>query len=221
MTEQTVAQGPAEGDAGVDDTGTGERAALAAAFAPVEHLPPGLRNRLSQRADADGLIDVAYRTLDSPFGDLLVAATVVGVVRVAFAAEGHDRVLGELATSISPRILRSPARTEPAARELSEYFSGDRRGFDVALDLRLVHGFRRVVVEHLSRIPYGTTQSYGQVAIGVGNPDAVRAVGGACSHNPLPLLLPCHRVVRSDGSIGQYLGGVQVKAALLALESPG
>lgn len=177
-----------------------------------------LRAGLAASADREGLLDVAYRVVDGPLGPLLVAATEVGVVRVAFDVEDHDRVLEDLASRISPRVLLAPARTDRLARELDEYFVGRRRAFDVALDLRLVRGFRRDVVAGLAGIPYGATESYAQVAARAGRPRAVRAVGSACSHNPVPVVLPCHRVVRSDGSLGQYLGGVEAKAALLALE---
>lgn len=177
-----------------------------------------LHANLAASAEREGLLDVAYRVVDSPMGPLLVAATELGLVRVAFEAEDHDRVLDELADVISPRVLRAPARTDRVARELDEYFAGRRRTFDVALDLRLVRGFRRDVVAGLAGIPYGATESYAQVAARAGRPRAVRAVGSACSHNPVPVVLPCHRVVRSDGSLGQYLGGVEAKAALLALE---
>jgi methylated-DNA-[protein]-cysteine S-methyltransferase len=127
-------------------------------------------------------------------------------------------VLAELAADISPRILHSRRRTDAVARELDEYFAGTRRRFDVPVDLQLVHGFRRAVIAHLSDIAYGATETYAAVAIAAGSPAAVRAVGTACAHNPVPVVVPCHRVVRSDGTIGQYLGGVEVKAALLALE---
>lgn len=178
-----------------------------------------LRHELAVRADREGLLELACSTTPSPFGDLLLVASDAGVVRVVFAVEGHDRVLEQLADTIGSRVLRTPLRTEDARRQLEEYFDGRRRRFDVALDLRLVTGFRRRVVEQLDRIEYGTTASYAAVAERVGNPAAVRAVGSACAHNPVPLLLPCHRVVRSDGSVGQYLGGAAAKAALLQLEA--
>ena len=178
-----------------------------------------LRNRLTADAETEGLLDIAYRTVDSPFGALLVAATTAGVVRVAFEREGHDSVLEDLAGSISPRIFRSGRRTDAVARQLDEYFAGRRRTFEVDIDLQLVHGFRRDVIAHLAEIGYGTTASYAAVASAVGNPAAVRAVGSACAHNPVPVVLPCHRVVRSDGSLGQYLGGAETKAALLAMEA--
>src|SRR5204863_2916093 len=118
-------------------------------------------------------------------------------------------------------VLQSGRRTDTVARQLDEYFAGRRRAFDVPLDFQLVHGFRRTVVAHLCEIAYGTTESYATVAAAAGSPAAVRAVGSACSHNPIPVIVPCHRVVRSDGTIGQYLGGTEMKAALLALEAAG
>lgn len=178
-----------------------------------------LRSRLAGRADDEGLLDVAYRIVDSPIGPLLVAATPQGLVRVAFELEDHETVLARLATSISPRVLRSRRRTDAVARQLDEYFSGRRRRFDLTVDLQLVRGFRRAVISHLSDISFGATESYAAVARAIGNPAAVRAVGSACSHNPVPVVVPCHRVVRSDGTIGQYLGGAEAKVALLALEA--
>jgi methylated-DNA-[protein]-cysteine S-methyltransferase len=193
--------------------------ALAAAVGHEDPELRVLRDSLAAAADHEGLLDVSFRTVDSPFGELLLAATAQGLVRVAFETEDHDRVLRTLADRVSPRILHDPRRTDEAARELEEYFAGRRRRFDLPLDLQLVHGFRREVVAGLAGIPFGATESYGEVARRVGNPSAVRAVGSACSHNPVPLVLPCHRVVRSDGSTGQYLGGAGVKVALLALEA--
>jgi methylated-DNA-[protein]-cysteine S-methyltransferase len=178
-----------------------------------------LRARLARRAEDEGLLDVAVRTFDSPYGSLLLAATDAGLLRVAFAVEDHDRVLADLATLVSPRILQSSRRTDEVARQLDEYFTGRRRVFDLSLDLRLVSGFRRTVISHLPEIAYGSTLTYAAVARAAGNPAAVRAVGSACSHNPIPLVVPCHRVVRSDGTIGQYLGGTATKAALLAMEA--
>jgi methylated-DNA-[protein]-cysteine S-methyltransferase len=178
-----------------------------------------LRSRLTERAEREDLVDVAYRIVDSPIGPLLVAASSTGLVRVAFESEGHDAVLDRLAGQISPRIMRMPARTDDVARQLDEYFAGRRHEFDLPLDLQLVSGFRRTVISHLPDIAYGSTASYKAVAAMAGNPTAVRAVGSACSHNPVPVVVPCHRVVRSDGSIGNYLGGVDAKAALIALES--
>jgi methylated-DNA-[protein]-cysteine S-methyltransferase len=190
--------------------------ALTAALPAVDDE---LRARLAAEAEGEGLLDLSYRTLDSPFGSLLLVASPQGLVRLAFELEDHDAVLGGLAGTISPRILRAPRRTDTAARQLDEYFAGRRRHFDVAVDLQLVRGFRRAVISHLPEIPYGRTESYAAVARAAGNPNAVRAVGSACSHNPVPVIVPCHRVVRSDGTIGQYLGGTDMKVALLAMEA--
>jgi methylated-DNA-[protein]-cysteine S-methyltransferase len=178
-----------------------------------------LRFRLADDASTAGLLDVAYRVLDSPVGCLLVATTRQGLVRVAFDSEDHERVLEGLAQRVSPRILRAPHRLDEVSRQLDGSFRGERRQFELTLDLRLAHGFRREVLDHLRRLEYGRTQSYGDVARLVQRPGAVRAVGSACATNPLPIVVPCHRVLRSDGSLGGYLGGLEVKRRLLALES--
>nr|WP_090279070.1 methylated-DNA--[protein]-cysteine S-methyltransferase [Mycolicibacterium komanii]CRL74823.1 methylated-DNA--protein-cysteine methyltransferase [Mycolicibacterium komanii] len=177
-----------------------------------------LHRRLERGAADDGVLDVAYRTIDSPVGPLLLAATTVGLVRVAFDVEDHDTVLTRLAQTVSPRILSAPSRLDTVARQLDEYFTKRRTTFEVPVDLRLAAGFRRSVIEHLRDIGYGRRESYAAVAVAVGNPRAVRAVGSACAHNPLPVVIPCHRVVRSDGSPGQYVGGPQAKSTLLSLE---
>ncbi len=178
-----------------------------------------LRASLLGAAASAGLLDIAYRTLDTPVGSLLLAATGDGVVRVAFECEDHDRVLVTLAERVSPRILLAPARLDRAARQISEYFDGARTAFELPLDFRLSRGFRLDVLEHLRVIGYGATESYAQVALATGHPRAVRAVGTACATNPLPVVVPCHRVVRSDGSTGRYVGGSEAKTALLQLES--
>jgi methylated-DNA-[protein]-cysteine S-methyltransferase len=178
-----------------------------------------LRDRLAATADAADLLDVAHRTIDSPHGPLLVAATPAGVVRLAFAGEGHDAVLDRLAAEISPRVLAAPGRLDDVARQLDEYFTGSRRVFDLPLDLRLARGFRRQVLDHLRAVPYGRTATYTAIAAASGSPRAVRAVGSACATNPVPIVVPCHRIVRTDGTIGQYLGGTEVKRALLAMEA--
>ncbi|KDE10852.1 methylated-DNA--[protein]-cysteine S-methyltransferase [Rhodococcus aetherivorans] len=178
-----------------------------------------LHARLILDAEAADLLDVAYRIVDTPVGPLLLAATPAGLVRVAYAAEDHEAVLARLAADISPRILAAPARLDDAARQLDEYFRGARTAFDLPLDLRLARGFRREVITHLPRIGYGRTASYAEVAAVAGSPRAVRAVGTACARNPLPVVLPCHRVVRSDGDLGRYVGGVDAKRALLRLEA--
>ncbi len=178
-----------------------------------------LRARLAAAAQRDGILDVAYRTVDSPVGPLLLAATEAGLVRVAYASEDHDAVLQALADRISPRVLNAPARLDAAARELGEYFTGQRRSFDLPLDWRLSAGFRHAVLIHLAEIGYGHTASYAEVARLAGNPKAVRAAATACATNPLPVIVPCHRVIYSDGRIGRYLGGPGAKRTLLTLEA--
>jgi methylated-DNA-[protein]-cysteine S-methyltransferase len=184
-----------------------------------DHLS-ALHDRLAAAAESDGALDIAYRTIDTPVGTLLLAATEVGLVRVAYDRENHDTVLQTLADRISPRILRTPARLDTVASELEEYFAGRRRTFDVPLDWRLSAGFRATVLHHLATdLDYGQTASYGTLARLAGNPKAVRAVGSACATNPIPVVVPCHRVVRADGSMGGYLGGPDAKRILLELEA--
>jgi methylated-DNA-[protein]-cysteine S-methyltransferase len=192
---------------------------LARAFPDSPDHLHQLHDRLAAAAQAEGILDVAYRTINSPVGTLLLAATDLGLVRVAYDSEGHDGVLRKLTDRISPRILNAPARLDTIARELDEYFAGRRRAFDVALDWRLSGGFRGTVLRHLPDIGYGRTASYAAVAQLAGNPKAVRAVGTACATNPLPIVVPCHRVVRSDGGMGGYIGGIEAKRTLLALEA--
>nr|WP_067679496.1 methylated-DNA--[protein]-cysteine S-methyltransferase [Nocardia miyunensis] len=193
---------------------------VTALSAPVDETTLArLHRMLERKAEQAELVDVAYTTLDTPVGRLLLAATAKGLVRVAYAREGHDQVLETLASKISPRILRAPARLDDVRRELDEYFAHRRRSFDVPLDLSLSHGFRREVQRHLPDIGYGQTRSYAQVAALVGNPKAVRAVGTACATNPLPVVVPCHRVLRTDGSLGGYVGGADAKHTLLDLEA--
>ncbi len=191
-----------------------------AAVLPEPELPPleRLQERLRATAASEGLVDVAYRSIDSPIGTLLLAATPRGLVRVAFDVEGHDAVLQQLASTVSPRVLLAPSRLDDVARQLDQYFGGERTRFELALDLERVSGFRRSVLDHLLAIDFGRTASYGAVAAAAGNPAAVRAAGTACARNPLPVIVPCHRVVRSDGTIGQYLGGTEAKRSLLAFE---
>ncbi|CAJ58833.1 MULTISPECIES: methylated-DNA--[protein]-cysteine S-methyltransferase [Frankia] len=177
-----------------------------------------LRLRLLAEAERDGLLDVVYRTVDAPVGRLLLVATRRGLVRVAYEVEGHDTVLATLAERISPRLLKAGGRLDAVAGQLDDYFSRVRYRFDVDLDLRLASRFRLTVLEHLREIPYGGTASYAAVAALAGSPRAVRAVGTACATNPLPVVIPCHRVVRSDGGIGRYVGGDDAKRTLLRLE---
>lgn len=178
-----------------------------------------LHAALVEAAGRTGHLDVAYRVVDSPLGGLLVATTERGIVRVAFEGEDHEAVLESLASRLGPGILRAPQRLDSAARELDEYFSGTRTAFDLPLDWSLSSGFRREVLDHLRVIGYGHTESYSEVAQATGRPKAVRAVGSACATNPLPVIVPCHRVLRSDGSLGGYLGGLDAKRALLELEA--
>lgn len=162
--------------------------------------------------------DIAYRVLDTPVGQLLVACTRRGLLRVSFETQGFETVLGELADRVSPRLMHAPGKLDRAARQLEEYFHGARDSFDLPLDHRLSRGFGRSVHHLLPRIPYGDTWTYREVAEALGNPKAVRAVGTACGRNPLPLVVPCHRVLRSDGSLGGYAGGLAAKRQLLTLE---
>jgi methylated-DNA-[protein]-cysteine S-methyltransferase len=180
----------------------------------------GAARAFARRAEDLGLVDVAYTTVDSPLGVLLVAGTGRGVVRLAFADEGVDPPLAELARQVSPRLLEVPERLDAVRRELDEYFAGRRRVFDVPVDLRLSAGFRRRVLRATARIPYGSTATYGQVAARAGSERAVRAAGSALGANPVPVIVPCHRVVRSTGHLGGYTGGLGRKAQLLRLESP-
>ena len=178
-----------------------------------------LHVRLERDAQAVDLLDIAYRTVDSAVGRLLLAATPRGLLRVAFANEDYDSVLQNLSGRISPRILEAPMRLDPIARQLDEYFTGRRHSFDVALDWSLSQGFRRTVLEHLNTdLGYGATASYAALALLSGSPKAVRAVGTACATNPIPIVVPCHRVIRSDGTLGSYRGGPAAKRVLLDLE---
>jgi methylated-DNA-[protein]-cysteine S-methyltransferase len=177
-------------------------------------LVPGL----VARAEREGLLELAYATVESPFGDLLVARTEHGIVNIALHPDRPELVLEELASSVSPRILEAPARLDEVRRELDSYFEGRLHRFTVPLDWRLVHGFQTGVLRATARIPYGQTRSYGEIAEQAGNARASRAAGTALGRNPLPLLVPCHRVLRSGGVVGNYGGGPEMKRALLELE---
>jgi methylated-DNA-[protein]-cysteine S-methyltransferase len=193
---------------------------LAALYPVVDDDIARLHARLVTAADTHDLLDVAYRTVDSPVGALLIAATPAGLVRLAFSSEGHDAVLQNLADRISSRLLRAPARLDSIARQLDEYFSRRRHTFDVPLDWQLTKGFRRTVLGHLAvDVDYGTTASYRTLARISGSPKAVRAVGTACATNPIPVVVPCHRVIRADGTLGGYRGGPIAKRTLLNLEN--
>src|SRR5262245_30394983 len=179
---------------------------------------------LLARAESDGLIDVAYAEVDSPYGELLVARTDRGVVRLALPIDGgrprpHDEVLEELAADVSPRVLESPRRLDEERRELDEYFEGRRKEFDVAVDWSLTSpGFRSRALHAVARIPYGSTKTYAEIARSAGNARAFRAAGTACGHNPVPLIVPCHRVGPSSGGVGNYGAGPEMKRGLLDFE---
>ena len=174
--------------------------------------------RLTERAAEEGLLDVAYATTDSPFGELLLARTPRGLVRVGLPEQEADDLLEDLAARLSPRVLESPAQLDEARRELELYFDGRLTEFDLQLDWRLSHDFRRRVLRAINRIPYGQTRSYMQMAASAGNERAVRAAGSACGSNPIPIVVPCHRVLRTGGGLGGYGGGLPMKQALLELE---
>jgi methylated-DNA-[protein]-cysteine S-methyltransferase len=172
--------------------------------------------RFVARALEEELVDVAYAYEDSPIGRLTLAATPLGVVRIGF--DGEDAMVAELARDISPRVLLAPARLDAVRRELAEYFAGTRTSFDAPVDRRLSHGFFRAAQEAISAIPYGHVASYKDIAGAAGNVNATRAAGTACRTNPIPIIVPCHRVLRTGGGIGGYAGGLAAKHFLLALE---
>jgi methylated-DNA-[protein]-cysteine S-methyltransferase len=174
--------------------------------------------RVPDLAAVNDLLDVAVGTVGSPIGDLLVAVTPTGLVRVAFADEDPDAVWRELAAALSPRVLESARETDEVRRELDEYFDRRRTRFDVSVDRRLIRGIARDVLAQTSRIPFGRTSTYGEIAGRIGKPRASRAVGNALGSNPIPIVIPCHRVLRAGGALGGYGGGVDRKETLLALE---
>jgi methylated-DNA-[protein]-cysteine S-methyltransferase len=178
------------------------------------------------RAAAEGLLDVAYTITDSPFGPLLLAQTQRGLVRVGLPNQDAEELLVDLVERVSPRVLEAPAELDETRRELDLYFDGKLDRFDLPLDWRLSGGFRQRVLRAINRIPYGQTRSYTEMARKAGNERAVRAAGTACGSNPIPLVVPCHRVLRTGGALGGYGGGLPMKQALLELEgvldgSPG
>jgi methylated-DNA-[protein]-cysteine S-methyltransferase len=180
------------------------------------HLEDGELPDLTATFSAAGLLDVGYATLDSPLGKLLLAATAHGLVRLAYVDDGEDNVLDWLSAKISPRVIAAPL--DAPRRELDEYLAGSRRRFEVPLDWQLVRGFGRRVLEATSRIPYGSVSSYKQVATEAGSPGASRAAGNALGANPLPIIVPCHRILHSTGGLGGYTGGLERKRLLLDLE---
>jgi len=174
--------------------------------------------RFRARAAEEGLLDVAYATTDSPFGTLLLAQTRRGLVRVGLPNQDAEELLVDLADRISPRVLEAPAALDEVRRELDLYFEGKLDHFDLPLDWRLSSGFRQRVLRAINRIPYGQTRSYTEMAAKAGNERAVRAAGSACGSNPIPLVVPCHRVLRTSGALGGYGGGLPMKEGLLELE---
>jgi methylated-DNA-[protein]-cysteine S-methyltransferase len=170
------------------------------------------------RAEREGLVEVAYATVDSPFGEMLIAATESGLVRTGLPNTGIEDLLAELSVTVSPNILEAPARLDRVRRELDAYFEGRLDRFSVPLDWRLIHGFQTKVLRATAAIPYGEVRSYGEVAEEAGNPRAYRAAGSALGRNPLAPIVPCHRVVQSGGRVGNYGGGPEMKRALLKLE---
>jgi methylated-DNA-[protein]-cysteine S-methyltransferase len=192
------------------------RAVEAGTRVAVDHA--ALTARLAARAEAEGLLEVAYCSIDSPVGPLLASATPRGLVALGLPNFSPDEQLALLAAEVSPRLLEAPARLDPVRRELEEYFAGERRHFDLALDWRLTGGFTRKVLRATARIPFGETRSYGQMAISAGSPRAFRAAGSALGSNPIPIVVPCHRVLRTGGALGGYAGGLDIKRRLLELE---
>ena len=174
--------------------------------------------RVAQRAIEEGLVDVSYATVDSPFGNLLAASTEQGLVRLAFPEESVDAVLERLAERLSPRIVEAPSAPQPLLRELDEYFAGNRREFELELDWSLIGPFGRKVLTVTSEIPYGGVLSYSDVAAEAGSPRGSRAAGNALGSNPIPIVIPCHRVLRTGGNLGGYGGGLDRKRFLLELE---
>jgi methylated-DNA-[protein]-cysteine S-methyltransferase len=186
-------------------------------------LPPDASSeaaaRLAARAHEEGLLDVAYTVEDSPLGPLLLASTGRGLVELGYEADKElDFMLERLATKVSPRVLEAPARLDPVRRELEEYFEGKRLDFDIPLDWSLTKGFTRRVLRATAKVPYGQVSTYRQVATKAGNERAVRAAGNALGANPIPIVVPCHRILRTGGSLGGYGGGVPRKEFLLRLE---
>ncbi len=181
--------------------------------------PQATLDAVARRAAEEGLVDVAYARADSPLGPLTVAATASGLALLAYPDRPLDEVLGRLAAEISPRVLEAPARLDPVRRQLDEYFEGERTAFDFPLDWRLTRGgFFQAILTATARIPYGDTLTYREVAERAGNVKAVRAAGNGLGSNPMPVVIPCHRVIATGGGLGGYTGGLERKRYLLGLE---
>jgi methylated-DNA-[protein]-cysteine S-methyltransferase len=180
---------------------------------------PAYAPPVAERAAEEGLLDVAYASVESPLGPLVVAATPKGLVRVSYSEfRGEDDVLEELARKVSPRVLEAPAKLDPVRRELDEYFEGRRERFDTPIDWSYLAGFTREVLRATAAIEYGEVSTYAGVAEAAGSPRAVRAAGNALGANPMPVIVPCHRVLRTGGMLGGYTGGIERKEFLLRLE---
>jgi methylated-DNA-[protein]-cysteine S-methyltransferase len=184
--------------------------------------PPDPPDITSAAADA-GLLDVAYITEDTPVGRLLLAVTPQGLVRIAYldAPGDEEAVLEGLADRVSPRILTAPRRLDEPRRELDEYFAGRRSEFEVPIDWQLMRGFGKRILEITAAIPFGSVSTYGKVAAEAGSPRAARAAGNALGANPMPIVVPCHRVLHANGGLGGYTGGLDRKRTLLAIEGRG
>jgi methylated-DNA-[protein]-cysteine S-methyltransferase len=180
-------------------------------------VPAALDDRFRERAAAEGELDVAYTLTDSPVGDLLVATTNRGLCRISFDPE-PEHELEWLARAYGPRVLRASRPLERSRRELDEYFEGNRKEFDLPVDLDALPSFQQLVLAELQLVPYGVTATYGGLAERIGRPRAARAVGGALNKNPVPIVVPCHRIVGASGSLVGYAGGLERKEKLLALE---
>jgi methylated-DNA-[protein]-cysteine S-methyltransferase len=176
------------------------------------------QERFLRRAIEEGLVDVAYAPVDSPVGELVAAVTPRGLVRLAYEDGRGDAVLSELAARVSPRVIEAPARLDDVRRQLDEYFEGRRMTFELGIDWTLARGFTRRVLQSTASVPFGELATYREVASGAGNAAAVRAAGNALGANPMPIVVPCHRVVRTGGGLGGYTGGVERKEYLLSLE---
>ena len=193
---------------------------------PPPDLLPGeaaaLAARTTARAADEGIAPIVYARVDSPVGRLVAVATPRGLARIAYELEngGLDSILDDVALKLSPAIVEAPARLDPVRRELEEYFEGRREDFDVALDWSLTTGFRRRVLQQCARIPFGATSTYKEMAIAAGSPRAFRAAGGALGSNPIPIIVPCHRVLATGGGLGGYTGGLERKRQLLSIEAP-
>ena len=185
----------------------------------VVEVPPHDEDALLERALAEDLVDVAYTHADSPVGELLLATSARGLLTVYYLdRRDEDQLLARIANHVSPRVLEAPARLDEPRRQLEDYFEGRRRDFDLPLDWTLVSEFGRRVLGRTAAIPFGKVSTYGEVAREIGSPGAARATGNALGANPIPIVVPCHRVLAAGGGLGGYTGGTQRKETLLRIE---